>query len=93
MLEGSARVEGRDAKLASAKLTGPELALVVLAQGKSGQARYELTGRIDGDAIRGKARVSGVEREREWQATRIERGTINIDAGAGAPAVAGIDRR
>jgi hypothetical protein len=80
MLEGTVRVDGRDARLSSAKLSGANLALVVLAPGKSGQTRYELDGRIEGDTIRGKARVSG--REIEWQATRIARGTINIDAAA-----------
>ena len=88
MLEGGVRVDGRDAKLASAKLSGPEIALVVIAPGKAGPVRYELNGRIEGDTIRGKAKVAGIERELEWQATRIARGTINIDAAADRPVVA-----
>jgi hypothetical protein len=88
VLKGAVRVDGRDARLASAKMNGAELELVVFAPGKAGQLRFDLTGRIDGDAIRGKARVTGVDRELEWQATRIARGTINIDAAAGTPALA-----
>ena len=90
MLEGSARVDGRDARIESAKLSGTELALAVVAPGKSGPARFDLIGRIEGDAIRGKARVreAGVDREIEWQATRIARGTINIEAAAAVPALA-----
>ena len=93
MLEGAVRVDGRDARLASAKLRGADIALVVVAPGKTGQVRYELNGRIEGETIRGKARVAGIERELEWQATRLARGTINIDAAADRPAVASLSRR
>ena len=88
MLEGEARLDGESVRLASAKLSGSEIALVLVAQRKSGQVRYELTGRIDGDTIRGKARVGGADREVEWHATRVARGTINIDASAATPALA-----
>jgi hypothetical protein len=86
-LQSAARVDGQPLRVARATMNGPEIALVIVAQGKGGATRYELNGRIDGDAIRGKARVTGVERELEWQATRIARGTINIDASASVPAL------
>ena len=66
-------------------MNGAEIALVLVEQSKGASARYELSGRIDGDAIRGKARVTGIEREIEWQATRITRGTIDIEASASVP--------
>jgi hypothetical protein len=88
MLQSAARLDGQPLRVTSAKMNGAEISLVLVAQTKGASTRYELSGRVDGDAIRGKARITGVEREIEWQATRIARGTINIEASASVPALA-----
>ena len=88
VLQSAARLDGQPLRVASAKMNGAGISLVLVAQSKGASTRYELNGRIDGDAIRGKARVTGIEREIEWQATRIARGAINIEAGAAGPALA-----
>jgi hypothetical protein len=55
----------------------------------SGRAvRQEFAGRISGDSIRGKTRVPHAESGSEWQARRVAREEINIDAASGASAVA-----
>jgi len=88
VLRTTARLDGQPLRVGSAKMNGPEIALVLVAQAQGASTRYELTGRIDGDTIHGKARVTGVEREIEWQATRIARGTINIEAAAASAVLA-----
>jgi hypothetical protein len=88
VLQSAARLDGQPLRVSSAKMNGPDIALVLVAQSKGAPTRYELHGRVDGDAIRGKARVTGVDREIEWQATRIARGTINIEAAAASAALA-----
>jgi hypothetical protein len=44
------------------------------------EVRQQLSGRITGDTIRGRARVEDTAGDAEWQATRVTRGKINIDA-------------
>jgi hypothetical protein len=88
MLRGSGRAAGASARVENARLAGEAISFVFVAQTGGREVRHELSGRISGDTIRGKARASGAA-ETEWQATRVARGTIDIDAaGVSAPAVA-----
>jgi hypothetical protein len=87
VLEGAARCGSAVARVTSAKLRGAEIELVVSAFMSGRDVTQELAGRVYGDSMHGKARVTGIEREIEWQATRIARGTINIEASAGTPAL------
>jgi hypothetical protein len=80
MLEGSARAGGRPARLERAKLEGDEIFVVLVADVNGREVRQELSGRIRGDTIRGTARVEDTAGDAEWQATRVTRGKINIDA-------------
>jgi hypothetical protein len=79
MLEGSARAGGRPARIERAKLEGDEIFVMLVADVNGREVRQELSGRITGDTIRGRARVDDAG-DAEWQATRVTRGKINIDA-------------
>jgi hypothetical protein len=90
-LRGSARAGGRPARLEEPRLHGEEIRFTIVADvdvsgGKP--LRQEFTGRVSGEAIRGKTRVANAESGSDWQAARVERGRINIDAAAEAPAIA-----
>jgi hypothetical protein len=80
MLEGSARAGGRPARIERAKLEGDEIFVMLVADVNGREVRQELSGRITGDTIRGRARVEDTAGDAEWQATRVTRGKINIDA-------------
>jgi hypothetical protein len=87
-LRGTANVEGRPARLENPRLRGDEIRFTVVADVNGRALRQELSGRIAGDTIRGKARVPHAESGVEWQATRVARGKINIDASRAMPALA-----
>jgi hypothetical protein len=87
-LSGSAQAGGNAARIESAKMRGDEISLVLVADVNQTPLRHELHGRIDGDAIRGTIRVSGTQQSLDWQATRVSRGKINIDAAADVPRLA-----
>jgi hypothetical protein len=72
MLTGSVRVNGRPAKLESAKLHGAEVTLVFVADVGAGPVKHQFTGRVDGATIAGSAKFSGdrVSGENDWNATR-----------------------
>lgn len=78
MLEGSARAGGKPARIQSATLNGNEVLVVLVAEVNGHELRQELSGRIEGDTIRGKSRAAGADSD--WLATRVVRGKINIDA-------------
>jgi hypothetical protein len=87
-LRGTAHVEGRPARLENPRLRGDEIRFTVVADVNGRALRQELSGRIAGDTIRGKARAPHAESGVEWQATRVARGKINIDASRAMPALA-----
>jgi hypothetical protein len=87
-LAGSARAGGNAARIESAKMRGDEISLVLVTDVNQASLRHELHGRIEGDSIRGTMRVSGTQQELDWQATRVSRGKINIDAAAVVPRLA-----
>ena len=85
-VRGSARAGGALARIESARLIGTELALALVAQVSGREARFELAGRVTGDTIRGSVKAGGSDTE--WQATRVARGKIDIDAMSASPALA-----
>jgi hypothetical protein len=87
-LRGGATVDGRPARLENPRLRGEEIRLTLVADVNGRAVRQELSGRITGDTIRGKARAPHAESGMEWQATRVSRGKINIDAARAMPALA-----
>ena len=80
MLDGSARAGGQPARIERAKLEGDEILLMLVADVNGREVRQHLLGRITGDTIQGTARVGATTADAEWQATRVKRGKINIDA-------------
>jgi hypothetical protein len=87
-LRGAALVDSRPARLENPRLRGDEIRLTLIADVNGRAIRQELAGRIDGDAIRGKQRAPNAESGMEWQATRVSRGKINIDAAGAMPSLA-----
>ena len=89
VVRGSGRIGGNAVRLEKASLRGEELALTLTATAGGRELRHELAGRVSGDTIRGTVRASGAVSSLEWNATRVARGKINIDAAADAPRMAG----
>ena len=77
VLDGSATVGGRPARVESGRMRGDEIRLMLVAEGGSGTLRREFRGRVDGDAIRGKVSLPGGG-ELDWSATRVQRGSIQL---------------
>jgi hypothetical protein len=80
LLRGSARAAGRASRVESATLRGDEITIALLAEVNGTAVRYELSGRISGDTIRGVSRVATTRHETLWVATRVDRGSIDIDS-------------
>ncbi len=87
-LRGTAAIGGTAGRLENPRLRGDEIRFSVAGEVDGKTLRREFVGRVSGDTIRGKARVPNAESGVEWQATRVTRGKINIDAAAGAPVLA-----
>jgi hypothetical protein len=88
VLRGSGRAAGRAARIENPRLLGEDISFVFVSDANGREVRFELRGRVAGDSIRGRARVTGAPGDTEWQATRVVRGKIDINAAAAAPAVA-----
>jgi hypothetical protein len=88
ILKGAVRIAGKPARLESARLTGAELTLVLFEEASSGARRHELTGRIEGDTVHGRARITGEPAEVEWRARRVAPASIDIEAAKPGPAFA-----
>jgi len=87
-VRGSGRMGGNAVRIEKASLSGEALALTLIATAGGREIRHELAGRLSGDTIHGNVRVSGAATPLDWNATRVARGKINIDAAADAPRVA-----
>jgi hypothetical protein len=87
-LRGTAAAGGEPARIEKPWLRGEEIRFTLAGELDGRPMRREFVGRVSGDQIRGKARVPNAESGVEWQATRVTRGKINIDAAAGAPVLA-----
>lgn len=74
-LEGSVEIRDRKADLRG-RLTGEQIRMV--AGGRSGIARHEFNGRVDGGAIQGTLTIGeGAARQQvAWTAKQIQRGTL-----------------
>jgi hypothetical protein len=88
VVRGSGRAAGRPARIENPRISGEEISFTFVTNANGREVRSELHGRVAGDSIRGKARSPGAAAELEWQATRVARGTIDIDAAAAIPALA-----
>ncbi len=78
MLEGGPSAGGGARRLESGRVRGDAITFVLAAA--PGAVREEYSGRIEGDAISGKVRFGNDERE--WRATRVKRGGIELDTAA-----------
>jgi SAM-dependent methyltransferase len=81
-LEGAGSIDGRAGRVTGGRVTGEEVRFSFRAEGE-GESVREFSGRLSGDAIQGAVLVRGQTAvRREWQAVRVARGTININADA-----------
>jgi hypothetical protein len=87
-LRGSALAGGQPAGIENPRLRGEEIRFTLVADVNGRKVRQEVSARVSGDSMKGKARVPNAESGFGFQATRVARGKINIDASAGSPAVA-----
>lgn len=78
MLEGKALVGGRPGRLEGGRMRGDEIHLMLTTEAGGRTLRHEFSGRVDGDAIRGKVRLPGGG-ELDWKATRTRRGGIQVN--------------
>ena len=83
-LEGSVEIRDRKADLRG-RLTGEQIRMV--AGGRSGIARHEFNGRVDGGAIQGTLTIGeGAARQQvAWTAKQIQRGTLKRASDEWAP--------
>ena len=77
MLDGGGVAAGRPMRLESGRMRGDEIRLMLTAEVEGRTLRQEFHGRVDGDAIIGKVKLPGGG-ERDWSATRVRRGSINL---------------
>jgi hypothetical protein len=82
MLRGSGSAGGRPLRIESASLRGDVITLKLVALAAGREVRHELEGRIEGDIIRGAVRIPGAASTAAWEAKRLARGRINIEAAA-----------
>jgi hypothetical protein len=82
-LEGAGSMEGQAGRIAEGRVNGEEVRFVFRPGDERGVV-HEFSGRLTGDALRGTVVVrGGTAVQREWQAVRVARGTMNINAGTG----------
>jgi hypothetical protein len=87
-LRGSATIGGVPAQIQEPRLRADEIRFRLLAQVNGKAVQREFAGRIAADTMRGTAHVRPAESGAEWQAKRITRADIDIDAAAHAAALA-----
>jgi len=74
-VSGTARVNGRTAKIEGAKLRGDELVFVLSAEVNGAAVKHEFSGRVSGDSMIGQVALSGsrIAARVEWTAERAAR--------------------
>jgi SAM-dependent methyltransferase len=74
-------IAGGMAKVVSAKLRGHEISMTIVRDFGQ-EVHHEFTGRVQGDTIRGRVRISGdgPVRFEEWEAKRVQKGDIKFTA-------------
>jgi hypothetical protein len=72
-LTGSLSVDGKPAKLLSARMRGEEIRLAFTADVNGSQVKHDFVGKVAGDAVIGSARLSGarLQGQHDWSARRI----------------------
>ena len=85
-VRGDARAGAAVARIEAVRLRGADIAFALVARINGRDVRLELAGRIYGDTMHGAARLGNAQVE--WQAKRVKRGKIDIEAAAGMPALA-----
>ncbi len=75
VVTGKATVDGRDAPLQNARLTGDEIGFSITADLGAGPVKHEFKGRVEGEHLGGSAALSGArsQGQYEWNATRAPR--------------------
>jgi hypothetical protein len=72
--DGTVSVGGRSAAIAGGRLTGEDVEFTARVEQDGAAVAYAFTGRISGQSLSGKVRVTrgGATEERAWEATRVE---------------------
>jgi hypothetical protein len=81
-LSGSAQVAGKPARVENPRVRGEDIAYTLVASIDGREARYELSGRIAGESMEGKARAPGGSAEASFRAARVARGRMTTDTAA-----------
>ena len=76
-LDGEARVGGKPARVEEGRMRGDEIRFMLTAQAEGRTLRHEFRGRVEGDTIKGNAKLQG-DGESQWNATRTRRGSIRL---------------
>ena len=78
-LRGTAIAGGKPAALENPRLRGEEIRFTLVADVNGRKVRQEVSARVSGDSIKGKARAPHAESGFGFHATRIAQGKINIE--------------
>lgn len=76
-LDGRALIGGRPARVEAGRMHGDEIRFMLTAEADGRALRHEFRGRVEGEAIKGREKVSGGG-ESQWNAMRTRRGQILI---------------
>jgi SAM-dependent methyltransferase len=68
------------------RVRGEEIEFTATVYENGRESRHEYRGRLTGETIAGSVRVDGTAQNREWQARRVARGSIDIEGSADAGA-------
>ena len=83
ILNGRATVGAQPAQLGNARMRGEAIEFALVARIDGRDVRHEFSGRVSGDAITGTVAVRVAPSQRlEWNATRVARGKMTIEASA-----------
>lgn len=80
-LGGEALVDGSNATAHGATLRGDVITFTLTREFLGQKVRHEFIGHVEGDKVSGRVRISGANGESslDWEATRVERGKMQID--------------
>lgn len=82
-ITGSAWIGGREIKLQSARLQGPDIHFAFIAAINGALVKHEFSGKVEGDSISGTASLSGtrIQAQLEWNARRPARAAQTLTPG------------
>jgi hypothetical protein len=80
-LDAAVLVDGGSAAVRNPLLRGSQVSFAVTRELFGQRIDHEFTGRVEGDAIVGRVRITGggEDTTQDWKATRVERGVMRID--------------